>query len=1185
MWGSTGAMGSKIDKFPTVHTGVKCGFTSVTKHGIVSFADVKDLDRVHRKLVKNMEKNLKKMKVLEEDEGISGIYEENGMPDDILQTLQDLKTNKDVKSTTHCFVNVHTSSVYDEISTAVTRLCNSEIDEWRPEATVNTKYKTVAKKVKPVATQLPPDTDKHVKQAEKEPSLREGRRIGHKFTKETLANLKIGGDDFLTEPEKKKFQDMLSMHGKAFASSPDEIGCVQPSVVTPMVIFTVPHVPWDLKPIPVPRALLPKLVELLKEKRHMGILEPSMAPYSNRWFTVPKKSGALRFIQDMQPANKVTIRNKGSGPIVDEVAEAFAGHAIYSIGDLYSGYDQFQLAAESRDLTTMKTPLGLMRMCTLPQGATNSVAHMQSAMNQILRDFVPDKTIPFVDDIPIKGCEEKERDLTAQDDGCRAFVINHIKDVAKILSRLEEVHLTLSIDKSKFGVDEILVVGHLCGSYGRKPNPEKVDAIGRMKACSNVTEVRRFLGACVFYQIWIPHFAHISEPLYKLLRKRNKFVWQIEQDLAMAELKRTLQSPSVLKQVSYNCGRPVIVTVDTSPIAIGWAIGQDDEEGKRFAIRFGARILTDRQRAYPQVKRELYGALTALKADRNYLIGAEVVLETDCLPLLGMIANCSSPDIAMLRWIAFIKSLNPVLVHIEGKKNCVADMLSRARYFNEEDMMAQEGDEELSHGGYVMITDGESSSTGALPFESEIYEGRLRDIGLYLSTMERQESWLDKTFKDIRHQSYGYLLKDGVLWKRTKRLGEMPLRVVGDFETKTKVLQEFHDTLWAGHRGVWATYTKIKERYWWKGLYKDVEEFVASCVVCQLQSKVRHRDELHPTYPIAIHFQWMIDLVAMPNAMWGMKYLVLAREELSNFVEGRALRTKTTENVCRFILEDIFSRYGSIGQMRADRGELNAAEAKEFFNRYGVQLKLTTAYNPEANGKIERGHPPIIHALVKACKGKPKMWPKLLPFALWADRTTHSTVTGYMPVELMYGQKPIMPVEGDIPTWMFLSWEDGISRERLLELRIQQLERLPEDVGIALEKMKAARLSNKERFDKTHRIRRKKIREGDWVLVFDSTLEHQHSTVRKFAKRWFGPYVVIKVHLNGTYSLRELDGTSLCVPVAGKRIKIFRRSGRFHLEDLEERFNSQELEDDQQDEEEDEELEDALDDNQDSEED
>jgi hypothetical protein len=45
--------------------------------------------------------------------------------------------------------------------------------------------------------------------------------------------------------------------------------------------------------------------------------------------------------------------------------------------------------------------------------------------------------------------------------------------VNRILERLEEVDLTLSIDKSKFGFDEILVVGHLCGRYGRKPNPER----------------------------------------------------------------------------------------------------------------------------------------------------------------------------------------------------------------------------------------------------------------------------------------------------------------------------------------------------------------------------------------------------------------------------------------------------------------------------------------------------------------------------------------------------------------------------------------------------------------------------------------------------------------------------------------------------------------------------------------
>ena len=71
---------------------------------------------------------------------------------------------------------------------------------------------------------------------------------------------------------------MLGRHGKAFAFSQEEIGCVDPAIVEAMVIFTVPHVPWNLKPIPVPRAHIPNLMELLKQKVEVGILEPSSAP-------------------------------------------------------------------------------------------------------------------------------------------------------------------------------------------------------------------------------------------------------------------------------------------------------------------------------------------------------------------------------------------------------------------------------------------------------------------------------------------------------------------------------------------------------------------------------------------------------------------------------------------------------------------------------------------------------------------------------------------------------------------------------------------------------------------------------------------------------------------------------------------------------------------------------------------
>ena len=65
-----------------------------------------------------------------------------------------------------------------------------------------------------------------------------------------------------------------------------------------------------------------------------------------------------------------------------------------------------------------------------------------------------------------------------------------------------------------------------------------------------------------------------------------------------------------------------------------------------------------------------------------------------------------------------------------------------------------------------------------------------------------------------------------------------------------------------------------------------------------------------------------------------------------------------------------------------------------------------------------------------------------------------------------------------------------MSREELLAARIRQLERTPEDVERATEKLRMARIRNKARFDRTHRLRPRKIEEGDWVLVYDSSLEN-----------------------------------------------------------------------------------------------
>jgi hypothetical protein len=349
-------------------------------------------------------------------------------------------------------------------------------------------------------------------------------------------------------------------------------------------------------------------------------------------------------------------------------------------------------------------------------------------MNRVFQEFIPAKTRPFLDDIPIKGCLFQEKDETLRTDGLKQFIWEHLRDVEAILQRLIEVGLTLSGEKSSFALEENMVVGQICGASGKRPSKLKVDAINEMKDCRTTSEVRRFLGACIFFRIWVAYFAHVADPLYDLLRKNVRFVWTDIHSKAMQLLKEALLSSPILRPLKYGNFSPIIVTVDSSPHASGWAVGQDDENGNRFATRSGAKIFTERQRRYPQVKRELWGAKVALKQEKDYLIGAHVILETDCLPLLGMIANCDTPDIAMLRWIAFIRMFNPELKHIAGKDNPVADMLSRARYsFSPE--------ESNDDGLYMAITSEEDYQQ--LEFRKDLYSEELVQIGRYLSTLEK----------------------------------------------------------------------------------------------------------------------------------------------------------------------------------------------------------------------------------------------------------------------------------------------------------------------------------------------------------------------------------------------------------------------------------------------------------------
>ena len=144
--------------------------------------------------------------------------------------------------------------------------------------------------------------------------------------------------------------------------------------------------------------------------------------------------------------------------------------------------------------------------------------------------------------------------------------------------------------------------------------------------------------------------------------------------------------------------------------------------------------------------------------------------------------------------------------------------------------------------------------------------------------------------------------------------------------------------------------------------------------------------------------------------------------------------------MCKFLLENVIHQYRCARKIVDDRGELNANEAWELLSILGIKVSLTTTYNLEANEKIEWGHSPIVQALVWACAGKIVDWPWLLSYALRADIATHSFVTWYIPSQLMYGQKPKIPIEESITLWVAMPFNDEIGREDLLAIWISKLE-------------------------------------------------------------------------------------------------------------------------------------------------
>ena len=407
---------------------------------------------------------------------------------------------------------------------------------------------------------------------------------GKRYTQERKDRMAIGMGDFLWLEEN---YHLIKAHEEAFAWVEEEKGPFSTDYFNPIVIPTIEHVPWVLRNIPIPPGIYNQVIEVIKQKIKAGVYEPSNSSYHSRWFCVLKKDKkALRLVHDLQPLNAVAIRDSGVIPAVEPYAESFGGRACYGMFDLFVGYDQRSLALESRDMTTFQTPLGTLRLTSIPMGYMNSVQIFHSDITFLLQEEIPHVTVPFLDDIPVKGPVSRYQldsggyETIPENQNIRKFVWEHMQNVNRVVQRIKHTGGTFSALKSHICVEAALVVGHKCTIEGRMPNEDRIQKIIDWPICRNLTEVRGFLGTLGTIRIFIKDFARHTSPLVQLTRKNVDFEFGEEQVIAMEKLKLFAQNCTAIKAIDHESDREVTLAVDSSWLAVGFVLSQQGEDGK-----------------------------------------------------------------------------------------------------------------------------------------------------------------------------------------------------------------------------------------------------------------------------------------------------------------------------------------------------------------------------------------------------------------------------------------------------------------------------------------------------------------------------------------------------------------------------------------------------------------------------
>lgn len=682
-------------------------------------------------------------------------------------------------------------------------------------------------------------------------------------------------------------------------------------------------------------------------------------PWISPAVIVPKKNGGVRVCVDMREANRAIGREKHPMPTVDDLIADLNSSTVFSKLDMTNAYHQLELDESSRYITTFTTHVGLRRYKRLLFGVNAASEIFQKAVAELLDDISGAQNIS--DDIIVHGKTQEDHDASLR----------------ATLTKLQDKGVKLNRDKCKFSMEKLTFFGHQFSKEGISADPDKVQTIIGHSPPKSVGEVRSFLGMTQYVARFIPQYATLTAPLRRLTRKDVTWQWTATEQRAFDKLKEALAGADVMAY--FDPQKHTEIFVDASPVGLGAILTQNNK-----IVSYGSRALTDVEQRYSQTDREMLGVVYGVEHYHLYLYGSSTFsVFTDHKPLIGILRSRKPTTARIERWRLRLMPYNFDLQYRPGKDELnPADYISRHPHTQPEKENAGED--------YIRYV-----TCNAVPKAMSLEEVRIetqRDLSLQKLMLAIQSGrWHDSDlscyspFRDELSVTDGVILRDH--------------RLIIPSSLRQRTIDIAHHT----HQGIVKTKQLIREKVWFPGIDKMVEETVKSCIPCQASNpRASQREPLRPT-PLPSG-PWVEVAVDFAGPFPSGEYALVAIDEYSRFPEVEII-SSTSAKVVIPRLDAIFARHGFPETVKSDNGPpFNSQDFREFADTSGFRHRKITPLWPEANGEVER-FMGTLNKYVRTCAAENQNWKTKLPHFLRQYRATPHSATSVSPFEALTGRK------------------------------------------------------------------------------------------------------------------------------------------------------------------------------------